>query len=503
MLESFFIYGTASQNVEEGVYQIPLVILSFMVASFASYTALVLAQQLLDTQGRLQRRLLHWGGAFAMGAGIWSMHFIGMLSYKMDMVVAYAPGMTILSMIIAIGFSYAVLHIVGSERNFTLPQILISGLLLGIGICSMHYTGMAAMEMDADLRYTPGFFALSVLIAIAASAMALATAFTLSRHNSRYRYLYQIGAALIMGAAICGMHYTGMMAAVFLPWADCRYDPHQDFDMLAVSVAATTMVILGIALAVGAFRKTQVEYRMLHYMRELEESNRNLDDFVYIASHDLKEPIRGIANYARFLQEDYGDKLDEEGRKQLEDLEKMSRSINALIDDLLQYSRVGRADLIIDKTNVNEMIEETLELMKAQTDSPNVEIVIQKNLPVISCNKTLVAEIFRNLITNALKYNDKKNKRVEIGVTTQHETHKGRNVFYVRDNGIGIPAQFHETVFKMFKRLHGRDQYGGGTGSGLAIVRKIIERHQGEIWIESEEGEGSVFYFTLDDCSEL
>lgn len=259
MLETFFLYGEAPLHAEKGVYLLPLVILSYVVASFASYTALALTQQLVDAKNTLEKRLLHWGGAFAMGSGIWSMHFVGMLSYKMRMAVAYDPALTILSMLIAITVAYYALGMV-ARRRLALWQLLLGAVLMGLGICGMHYTGMAAMEMDADLRYIPSIFFFSVGIAITASGVALCMAFTLARHNSRYHYLFRFAAALVMGGGICGMHYTGMLAAVFIPYANCRTDPNQDFDMLALSIAGVTSMILGLALAAGYYKKTQTDF---------------------------------------------------------------------------------------------------------------------------------------------------------------------------------------------------------------------------------------------------
>jgi len=151
ILESFFYYGDPFIYVEKGVYDLPLVILSFLVASFASYTALTMAQHLVEARETREKYLFHWGGAFALGAGIWSMHFVGMLSYKMRMAMTYDPWLTFLSMLIAIVVAYGVLMIVARKR-LALPALLIGAILLGLGICGMHYTGMAAMEMDADLR---------------------------------------------------------------------------------------------------------------------------------------------------------------------------------------------------------------------------------------------------------------------------------------------------------------------------------------------------------------
>lgn len=258
VLESFFFYDSTVSNMEQGVYDLPLVLLSFLVASIASYTALSLAQQLIEAKTTSEKRLLHWGGAFALGAGIWSMHFIGMLSYKMRMAMTYDPWLTLLSMLIAITVAYGVLTTV-AQKKLSHKALLLGAILLGFGISSMHYTGMAAMEMDADLRYIPSIFFLSVVIAFAASAAALWIAFHLARHVSLYNYLLQVGAAMVMGAAICGMHYTGMWAAVFLPYADCRYAPDQNFDALALSIAGISGLILAIAIATSVYRRAKAE----------------------------------------------------------------------------------------------------------------------------------------------------------------------------------------------------------------------------------------------------
>ncbi len=254
MLESFFIYGSAPANAEGGSYQASYVALSYVVASFASYIALSLSQMLVIVASPRGRRFVYWGGAVALGVGIWSMHFIGMLAYKMRMAVDYDPLLTVISLLVAIVSAYGVLVIVGRKR-LSGGQILGGAILLGIGISAMHYVGMAAMLVDADLRYVPSIFVFSILIAIAASGAALWISFTLSRHSGKSRSLYRMGAALIMGAAICGMHYTGMAASVITPYANCRYDPDQNFDRLALIIAGASSLILGVALAMVLYNK--------------------------------------------------------------------------------------------------------------------------------------------------------------------------------------------------------------------------------------------------------
>ncbi|PYQ56741.1 MAG: hypothetical protein DMF53_24620 [Acidobacteria bacterium] len=229
---------------------------------------------------------------------------------------------------------------------------------------------------------------------------------------------------------------------------------------------------------------------------ELNQSNRELDDFAYIASHDLKEPLRGIHNFSSFLLEDYGGKLDGEGRSKLETLMRLTRRMETLIDSLLQYSRLGRVDLAIDRVDLNEIVAESLDSLAISLREEKVEVRVPRPLPVVRADRVRVGEIFQNLIVNAMKYNDKAEKWIEIGWRKNPD---GPPVFYVRDNGIGIPEKHRDAVFRIFKRLHGRDKYGGGTGAGLTIVKKIVERHHGRIWVESSAGEGTAFYFTLQE----
>jgi signal transduction histidine kinase len=236
---------------------------------------------------------------------------------------------------------------------------------------------------------------------------------------------------------------------------------------------------------------------------ELERSNRDLDDFAYISSHDLKEPLRGIHSLATFLLEDYAEKLDPAGVEQLQALMRLARRMHALIESLLHYSHVGRSDLAMEVTDLQEVVSDTLEGLAVRLREAKVEVRIPVPLPAVWADRVRVGEIFHNLVANAVKYNDKPEKWVEIGcVSAPGEDDGAGRVFYVRDNGIGVAEQHHEAVFRIFRRLHGREEYGGGTGVGLTIARTIVERHGGSIWLDSQPGVGSTFYFTLGSCDE-
>ncbi|BAY24853.1 multi-sensor signal transduction histidine kinase [Calothrix sp. NIES-2100] len=237
---------------------------------------------------------------------------------------------------------------------------------------------------------------------------------------------------------------------------------------------------------------------------DLERSNRELASFAYAASHDLKEPLRGIYNYSTILLEDYAQILDADGLECLETVVTLSVRMETLINALLRLAQLGQAQLRQQATNLNELLNQLIDVFRAsRQDSQHFDIRIPRPLPTVECDSVLVNEVFSNLINNAFKYNDKTEQWVEIGYLDSPELHKKRQtpeppVFYVRDNGIGIPQHHLETIFRLFKRLHSQEKYGGGVGAGLAIVKKIIELHNGRIWVESTIGVGSTFYFTLE-----
>ncbi len=245
MLENFFLSGEVPAGSVRGVYVPGLVLLSYVIAVFGSYIGLSFSSDMYRAETLSTKNRLHWSGAFTLGAGIWSMHFIGMLAYDMTLAHSYDPFLTVLSMVIAVITAYCALW-VARAAEFKILPVLLAAFLLGLAICAMHYTGMAAMQMDAAMLYIPRLFMLSVAIAITASAAALGIIFFMGRHKGKFRNFLMVAAAMIMGLAICGMHYTGMAAAVFIPFADCRFDPNQDHSSLVLSVTGITLLIFGI-----------------------------------------------------------------------------------------------------------------------------------------------------------------------------------------------------------------------------------------------------------------
>ncbi|MBD2355979.1 GAF domain-containing protein [Tolypothrix sp. FACHB-123] len=271
-----------------------------------------------------------------------------------------------------------------------------------------------------------------------------------------------------------------------LPWKECELD----------SAIALRNAIVGIVLSKAD--------ELAKINRDLERSNRQLASFAYAASHDLKEPLRGIYNYSTILLEDYAQILDADALECLETVVSLSVRMETLINALLRLAQLGQAQLRKQPTDFNDLVNELIDVFRAsRPDAHLFNIRIPQPLPTVQCDSVLVNEVFSNLITNAFKYNDKAEQWVEIGYLNSHPQQRKQQssvtpIFYVRDNGIGIPEHHRETIFRLFKRLHSQEKYGGGVGAGLAIVKKIVELHNGQIWVESTLGIGSTFYFTLE-----
>lgn len=273
----FFVSGSGSLYLLNSTYDGWLVSLSVFVAMIASYTALDLAGRVAATVGRLKSFWL-LGGAIAMGLGIWSMHFVGMLAFSLPIDVNYNIFIVGLSMVFAI-LSSAIALVLVSRQTIGFVQLLGGAILMGLGIAVMHYTGMAAMEMEAQLQYDPLLFFISILIATGASLAALWIAFQLRGQFSQRGFLLKIGSAIVMGIAIAGMHYTGMAAAQFLVGnpALAEADPTGDGFLagMAIAIGVATLVILGFVLMTSF-----VDRRLATQMEMSNEEARQAKEFL-------------------------------------------------------------------------------------------------------------------------------------------------------------------------------------------------------------------------------
>jgi len=231
---------------------------------------------------------------------------------------------------------------------------------------------------------------------------------------------------------------------------------------------------------------------------ELASINSDLDSFAYAASHDLREPLRGIKQTAFLLKRDLGVQLDAAVEGRLETLSKLCFRMDELIQGLLRLSRAGQGNLEYERIDLREVVQEALEMVVGRPTPQGIEVEIDGDA-ILWADYLCIRELFTNLITNAIKYNGQEVKRVTVGVSgDQGAGHESHSVFLVRDNGIGIAKESQEEVFQIFRRLHLPDEYGGGSGAGLTICQKIVSRHGGRIWIESEPGHGCTVFFTLE-----
>jgi PAS domain S-box-containing protein len=237
--------------------------------------------------------------------------------------------------------------------------------------------------------------------------------------------------------------------------------------------------------------RKKAEKAIEHAVKELERSNEELEQFAYIASHDLQEPIRMVMLYTQMLKDKYINISDDNAKLYMNFLEDGSVRMYNLINDLLEYSRIAFHDKTYKRTDCTEVIKEVIDDLKYTIEQEKA-IITYNNLPSIVCNKTQIRQLFQNIISNAIKFRNENTPLIDI----KCESNNGNWLFSVKDNGIGIDNKHFEKIFVIFQRLHTRDKYPG-TGIGLAICKKIVERHGGHIFVESEKGKGSVFYFTI------
>lgn len=229
-----------------------------------------------------------------------------------------------------------------------------------------------------------------------------------------------------------------------------------------------------------------------NYTQELETSNRELEQFAYVASHDLQEPLRMIISFISKLEAEYKEKFDEKGKRYIGFAVSGAKRMRTIILDLLEYSKIGKEKYKNETVKVNEIVEEVILLYHETITLKNAQVHFQ-NLPAIYSDTTAVFQLFYQIIGNALKYTD---DGISPALTIASDENRQEWIFSVADNGIGIEKQYFEKIFLLFQRLHSNEEFNGN-GIGLAIVKKNIDKLNGRIWLVSEKGKGTTFYFAL------
>jgi PAS domain S-box-containing protein len=234
-----------------------------------------------------------------------------------------------------------------------------------------------------------------------------------------------------------------------------------------------------------------LEEKVIERTKALELSNKELQQFAYVASHDLKEPLRMITSFLQLLERQYKDKLDENANEFIEFAVNGAKRLDSMINDLLDYSRVANREREFNNVNFNKVLEQTKLNLKSSINDTNASITYNP-LPTLFGDEQLMVQLFQNLISNSIKYRSNETPKIEISVLKESNHY----LFKVEDNGIGMSPKNLERIFTIFQRLHTKDEYEG-TGIGLAIAQKIVHQHDGHIWAESELGEGTTLYFTI------
>jgi len=231
--------------------------------------------------------------------------------------------------------------------------------------------------------------------------------------------------------------------------------------------------------------------RLEQHSQDLIRINEELEKFAYVASHDMQEPLRTIISYIQLLQSKYKDKLDEEGNEFMDFVVDASLRMRNIIIDLLEYSRINKNDDTYEQVDCNKVLKEVLDNMHNSIQDNNAIIYVGP-LPTIKANYSQMIQLFQNLISNAIKFKSEKPLQINISAKITENGY----LFSVQDNGIGMEQKYSDKIFQIFQRLHSTKQYPG-TGIGLAICLKIIQRHEGKIWMESEPDKGTTFFFTI------
>jgi two-component system sensor histidine kinase/response regulator len=602
-----------------GSYDYRLVALSVLLSIAASYAALDIAGRVTATRGNI-RLLWLASGAAAMGSGIWSMHYIGMLAFRLPVVVYYDWPTVLISLLCAV-FASAVALFVVSRQKMGLREAAVGSLVMGSGIAGMHYVGMAAMRLPAMCTYVHGLVVLSVMLAILISLVALRLTFRL-REEVPSQHWQKAASALVMGAAIPIMHYTGMAAARFSSSAAPLDMAHAvNISTLGTAgIAVVTAVVLGGAvltsvvdrrfaaqasaleferryhllveavqviiwrknLSSSAFNfvnqeaesllgysseqwiadptfwidhihpddRTQVEsccrtaeqenvpqkfeHRMMTargetvWLRSLirvisaetqssemvgvmvdiserkraqeaaEAGNRAKSEFLDNMSHEFRTPMNGVLGMAELLLDT---NLADEQREYLNMLKMSADSLLAIINDVLDFSRIeaGKLDMDPIEFKVREIVQGVTQTFVSAAHQKNLKLDsrIANEVPEVLVGDPLrLRQILVNLVGNAVKFTT----RGEVAVGVSLESVGEQNVrlrFTIRDTGVGIPPEKLKVIFEAFSQAdNSSTRKFGGTGLGLTISSRLVELMGGEIWAESNSGSGSQFQFT-------
>ncbi len=379
--------------------------------------------------------------------------------------------------------------------------------------------GLALLVMDRHVATSEGLALVSAALALLALAGYLYGAIAFQQQTPLYSavVLFLLGIGILSARAdrslmakVTSNSFGGLMARRLLPatllipiilGAIIHYGQlaglyRAPTGLAVFAVGNVLLFLVVIWWGVSSLHRMDTERRRAeHDLQEmaakLARSNADLEQFAYVTSHDLKEPLRAISGSVQLFQERYHAKLDPSADAIIKHTAEGAIRMQSLIDDLLTYSRLTTREGPLAPTNAEETLKEALANLELALKESKA-IVTNDALPTVQADHTQLLQVFQNLVSNAVKYRSQRTPKIHVSA----EDKGSEWLFSVRDNGIGIGAQYVDRIFRIFQRLHTRKEYSG-TGIGLAVCKKVIERHGGKIWVESEPEEGSTFFFTL------
>ncbi|MFX1573843.1 MAG: ATP-binding protein [Promethearchaeota archaeon] len=264
-----------------------------------------------------------------------------------------------------------------------------------------------------------------------------------------------------------------------------------NLEILNTFLRAVSLIIVGIVVSLLSEHISKRGFEFNEIMEDLKRSNEDLQQFAYVASHDLQEPLRAIVSFSQLLEDRYKDQIDKDGKEFIHFITDGAKKMNTLIKDLLTYSRITTQPKSPKLTNLKDVIQDALFNLQ-ESIKQSEAIITYDDMPVLKVDRTQFIQLFQNLLSNAIKFRRQEPPKIHIGVKrTNNEW-----LFAIKDNGIGIESKYFDKLFNIFYRLHTKEEYPG-TGIGLPICKKIVQRYGGKIWVESEFGKGSTFYFTI------
>jgi two-component system sensor histidine kinase/response regulator len=480
-----------------GSYDHLQVFLSVVIAIAASYAALDLAGRVTAASG-WARSVWLTGGAVAMGIGIWSMHFTGMLAFHLPVPVGYDWPTVLLSLLAAILSSVFALY-VASRQKMGWVQALASSITLGVGIAGMHYLGMASMRFGAVCQFNPRIVTLSVVLAIVFSVAALLLAFDL-REETKGTPLRKIASAALMGAAISGMHYTGMASASFIPFGATPNLSHTlSVSVLGgVGIVTVTLIILGVAVLTSAvdrrFAAQSLELALAEAKAEVTHVTRiaTMGELVATIAHEVNQPLTAIVTYAGYcLRELAGETPNlQKVREAIGEIANDANRASAVISRIRALLMKGTPDRV--KLDINEVIHEVTLLMHNEVTRNRISLRtdLAANLPRILGDRVQLQQVLINLIMNSIDA-----MRTITDRPRELLIKSGKNpdgvLILVQDSGSGLDPDQADRIFEPFFTTKPQ-----GIGMGLSISLSIIESHGGRLWAESGS-KGALFHFTL------